>query len=133
MMLETPEQRTLARLLRLNLHRYGRQAIGASRLRAAWRTAGIAVRAELLGRLAWHARNAGDAALTTPADPGERLAAVMRSQAQRHDDPQHVVPAPVQLDADPDLQLDAALVLLYACPDRYAALPVDLADPEAAL
>ncbi|MEU7316508.1 GntR family transcriptional regulator [Streptomyces sp. NPDC007083] len=125
---ETYELEALLRLLRQHLCGCNRYIPKCTHLRTAWSTAVIGTRARLLGRLAWHAR---DAALSPPASPSERLASDLRTHAQRYSEPDHVLPTPAQLSPQPIQQLDAALVLLAACPDPDAALCVDLA-PEAA-
>ncbi|WP_431984130.1 winged helix-turn-helix domain-containing protein [Streptomyces qinglanensis] len=126
--LGTYEQEALLRLLRQHLCGCNRYIPNCTHLRTAWSAAVIGTRARLLGRLAWHAR---DAALSPPASPGERLASDLRTHARRYSDPDHVLPTSAQLSPHPIQQLEAALVLLAACPDPDAALCVDLA-PEAA-
>ncbi|MEU2719485.1 hypothetical protein [Streptomyces smyrnaeus] len=121
---------SLSRHLRQQLHLHGRRrAAQTPFLLAVWQFTPREDRATVLARLAWHARHSRTAVLAAPADQAERLAKQLRRDARRCNDLQDVTVA-AAFDADWQTQMEAALVLLAACPDRRAALPVEVAEPE---
>ncbi|MEU3192774.1 hypothetical protein ABZ686_19525 [Streptomyces sp. NPDC006992] len=118
---------SLRRQLRQHLHRHGRRSLGSPFLHALWNLAGPGARADCLRRLAWHARHQK---LTWPTSSGTRYAADLQQAARLHSD---LGAFEVPLDSLPEdwcQQMEAALVLLAACPDRRAALPVEIAEPD---
>ncbi|MBO8198873.1 hypothetical protein JW613_11220 [Streptomyces smyrnaeus] len=126
---DSPVQ-SLSRHLRQQLHLHGRRrAAQTPFLLAVWQFTPREDRATVLARLAWHARHSRNAVLAAPADQAERLAKQLRRDARRCDTGQDVTVA-AAFDADWQTQLEAALVLLADCPDRRAALPVEVAEPE---
>ncbi|MBO8185887.1 hypothetical protein [Streptomyces spirodelae] len=125
---DSPVQ-SLSRHLRQQLHLHGRRrAAQTPFLLAVWQFTPREDRATVLARLAWHARDSRSAVLAAPADQAERLAKRLRRDAGRCGTWQEISVADA-LDADWRQQLEAALVLLAACPDRAAALPVEIAQP----
>ncbi|MFE0878912.1 hypothetical protein ACFW4X_29240 [Streptomyces smyrnaeus] len=126
---DSPVQ-SLSRHLRQQLHLHGRRrAAQTPFLLAVWQFTPREDRATVLARLAWHARHSRNAVLAASADQAERLAKQLRRDARPCEAWQDVTVAPA-FDADWQTQLEAALVLLAACPDRRAALPVEVAEPE---
>lgn len=117
---------SLRRQLREHLHRHGRRSLGSPFLHALWNLAGPGPRADCLRRLAWHARHQE---LTWPTSSGTRYAADLQQAARPHRDlATFTVPLNSMLE-DSGQQMEAALVLLAACPDRRSALPVEIAEP----
>ncbi|MFI8853702.1 hypothetical protein ACIGW3_26400 [Streptomyces sp. NPDC053499] len=124
---DSPVQ-SLSRHLRQQLHLHGRRRAATPFLLAVWNATPREDRGTVLARLAWHARDSRSAVLAAPADQAERLAKQLRRNA-RHCAAVQDVTVEGALDADWRQQLEAALVLLAACPDRAAALPVEIAQP----
>ncbi|MEW2223221.1 hypothetical protein AB0939_28660 [Streptomyces sp. NPDC006990] len=123
---DSPVQ-SLRRQLREHLHRHGRRSLDSPFLHALWNLAGPGARADCLRRLAWHARHQN---LTWPAGSGTHYAADLQQAARLHSD---LALFTVPLDSLPQnwcQQMEAALALLAACPDRSAALPVEIAEPD---
>ncbi|SES02997.1 hypothetical protein [Streptomyces qinglanensis] len=122
---DSPVQ-SLRRHLREHLHRYGRSSLGSPFLNALWNLTGPGPRADCLRRVAWHARHQK---LTWPVSLGTRYAADLQQAARLHSDLGAFVVPLDSLPEDCGQQMEAALVLLAVCPDRRAALPVEIAEP----
>ncbi|UNZ19563.1 hypothetical protein [Streptomyces sp. 891-h] len=125
-MAENPDSpiQSLSRHLRQQLHLHGRRAVESTFLHAVWKTSKIEARSRILARLAWHAR---DHAVRWPTGEAHSFAAELQQAACQRDD---IVPFDRLLARTWPVQMEAALVLLAACPNRAAALPVEIAQPE---
>ncbi|MGI5349815.1 hypothetical protein ACQEU8_16725 [Streptomyces sp. CA-250714] len=119
---DSPVQ-SLRRHLREQLHRHGRLSNQSTYLQAVWKTTGSGARSDCLRRVARHE------ALAWPASGGTRYAADLQQAARLHDDFAAFTVPPDSLPKDWRRQMEAALVLLDACPDRRVALPVAVAEP----